>query len=51
MSVSWHPPNYLSVEVISWDLPIVLHPFDPFIASDLIYSNNKSNEMNKLTIN
>jgi hypothetical protein len=45
MSVSWRPPDYLTVEVISWDLPIVLHPFDPFVASDVIYcsaSNQKT---------
>merc|ERR1719468_349120 len=45
MSVSWRPPDHLTVEVIKWDLPIVLHPFDPFIASDVIYSatNNANN--------
>lgn len=44
MSVSWRPPDNLTVEVISWDLPIVIHPFDPFIASDVIYcSSNNSN--------
>ncbi|CAF0875016.1 unnamed protein product [Brachionus calyciflorus] len=40
ISVSWRPPNSLPIEITSWDLPIVLHPFDPFVASDLIYSNN-----------
>lgn len=43
MSVSWRPPDCLSVEVISWDLPIVLHPFDPFIASDVIYCRPDTN--------
>lgn len=43
MSVSWRPPDSLSVEVISWDLPIVLHPFDPFIASDVIYCSTNIN--------
>jgi hypothetical protein len=39
MSVSWKPPSSVSIEVIMWDLPIVILPFDPFIASDLIYAN------------
>ena len=39
MSVSWRPPSALAIELISWDLPISVLPFDPFIASDLIYSN------------
>jgi hypothetical protein len=38
MSVSWRPPSNLPIEVLSWDLPITVHPFDPFVASDLIYS-------------
>ena len=42
MSVSWRPPCILPIECISWDLPIVIHPLDPFIASDLIYSNRNS---------
>ncbi len=53
MSVSWHPPDHLVVQVISWDLPIVLHPFDPFVASDLIYcssNNNKLSETNRLVL-
>jgi len=39
VSVSWHPPSQVGVDVISWVLPIAIHPFDPFVASDLIYSN------------
>ncbi len=51
MSVTWRPPNSLTVEVISWDLPILIHPFDPFIASDLIYStNNQSSDTNYLEL-
>ena len=51
MSVSWFPPNSLNVEVISWDLPISIHPCDPFIASDLIYTNNQQSDINNLIIN
>lgn len=51
MSVSWRPPSSLQVEVTSWDLPIVIHPCDPFIASDLIYSNtNVVNDANTLVL-
>ena len=51
MSVSWRPPNTLNVEVISWDLPIFIHPFDPLVASDLVYStNNFPTDTNHLVI-
>ncbi|RNA32063.1 RAB6A-GEF complex partner 2-like isoform X1 [Brachionus plicatilis] len=48
ISVSWRPPNSLPVEIISWDLPIVLHPFDPFVASDLMHSSNQESNILKL---
>ena len=51
MSVTWRPPSSLTVDVISWDLPIQIHPFDPFIASDLIYStSNQSSDANHLEL-
>lgn len=52
MSVSWRPPDSLTVEVIKWDLPIVLHPFDPFIASDVIYyATNSVNNSSAVDVN
>ena len=50
MSVSWRPSNSLTVEVLSWDLPISIHPFDPFVASDLYHSNNQNTETNSLIL-
>lgn len=52
MSLTWRPPSCLTVEVLSWDLPIVIHPFDPFVASDLIYQSTQpqSNEPNLLVL-
>lgn len=47
MSVSWRPSDSLTVEVIGWDLPIVIHPFDPFVASDVIYLSSTTGTSQK----
>jgi hypothetical protein len=46
MSVSWRPTSSLTLEVLSWDLPIFIHPFDPFVASDILHLNNQTSDNN-----